>query len=86
MHFGIICGTLAAFAASVFAGGYEACMSDADAQQVVTNFQTLIAAYSDELAEAALTVDFIDYSDSVNELINEGCSGPQAVSSILDAC
>ena len=57
-----------------------ACMSSSDAQQVATNFKDLIADYSDALAESSLTTDFTDYSDSVNELINSGCSGPQAVS------
>ena len=57
-----------------------ACMSDADAQQVATNFKNLIADYSDALADSSLTTDFTDYSDSVNELINSGCTGPQAVS------
>ena len=57
-----------------------ACMSDSDAQQVATNFKDLITDYSDALAESSLTTDFTDYSDSVNELINSGCSGPQTVS------
>ena len=56
------------------------CMSSSDAQQVATNFKDLIATYSDALADSSLTVNFHDYSDSVNELINSGCSGPQAVS------
>lgn len=50
------------------------CMSDAAATTVANNFQTLIAAYSDELANATLTEDFVDYSDSVGELINGGCT------------
>lgn len=81
------------FAASVFAGPEvslgkrlakraPACMSDADAQQVATNFKELIANYSDELADASMTTDFTDYSDSVNELINSGCTGPQTVSQL----
>lgn len=59
--------------------GGPACMNDKQAQQVATNFKDLIAAYSDELADAALTEDFTDYSDSVTELINSGCTGPQPV-------
>ena len=56
------------------------CMSDDDAQQVATNFKDLIANYSDDLADAAMTTDFSDYSDSVNELINGGCpDGPATV-------
>jgi len=57
------------------------CMSSSDAQQVATNFKNLIADYSDELADSSLTKNFHDYSDSVNELINSGCSGPQALGS-----
>lgn len=56
------------------------CMSSSDAQGVATNFKNLIAEYSDSLAKSSLTANFHDYSDSVNELINSGCSGPQAVS------
>lgn len=48
----------------------EACMTDADAQQVVTNYANLIRAYTDELAVAALTPDFTDHSESVNSLID----------------
>lgn len=48
-------------------------MTSTDAQGVATNFKNLIAAYSETLANASLTVDFVDYSDSVIELINNGC-------------
>lgn len=58
------------------------CMNGEDARQVALNFQTLITNYTDELADMSLTKDFVDYSDSVSELINNGCSGPQAVSSL----
>lgn len=50
------------------------CMSDSDAKKVANNFQTLIASYSDAFADQTLTKDFVDYSDSVNELINGGCT------------
>ncbi|KAM0723803.1 hypothetical protein Q7P37_000793 [Cladosporium fusiforme] len=57
--------------------GYKAprdsCLSDNAAQKVADNFKALIATYSDSLADQVLTVDFTDYSDSVNELINGGC-------------
>ncbi|EMF17684.1 uncharacterized protein SEPMUDRAFT_35932 [Sphaerulina musiva SO2202] len=49
------------------------CMTSTDAQGVATNFKNLIAAYSETLANSSLTVDFVDYSDSVIELINNGC-------------
>jgi len=60
----------------------DTCMTYDQATVVANNFQTLIAAYSDALAEQVLTVDFQDYSDSVTELINSGCTGPQALGSV----
>jgi hypothetical protein len=54
-------------------------MSDAAAQKVANNFQTLIASYSDSFADETLTEDFVDYSDSVIELINGACSNNQNV-------
>lgn len=68
---------ITALAAGAFAT--SACMNDKAAQQVATNFKDLIAEYSDQLADDALTTDFIDYSDSVIELINGGCTGPVEV-------
>lgn len=53
------------------------CIDDAGAQKVADNFRSLITNYSNSSAEAYLTKDFTDYSDSVNELMNSGCSdGP----------
>jgi len=63
------------FSSKLFARGNK-CMSDSQAQQVATNFKDLIANYSDALANATVAVDFIDYSASVNTLINSGCTGP----------
>lgn len=51
----------------------SSCMSDAEAQGVADNFRESIANYSDALAEASFTTDFHDYSDSVIELIDNGC-------------
>ena len=59
------------------------CMTDADAQQVVDNYAELIRAYSDELANDALTTDFTDYSESVNSLINTCPQGESTVSTPL---
>lgn len=56
------------------------CMTKEQAQKVADNFKESIAAYSDELADRIFTVDFVDYSDSVTELINGGCDGPAVVS------
>lgn len=66
---------------SWYGGRSSTCMSGDEAQGVATNFKNLIAAYSDTLANSVLTVDFVDYSDSVIELINNGCpNSPVAVS------
>jgi hypothetical protein len=61
---------------------WETCLDEASANQVAGNFAGLISNYSDELANASLAEDFTDYSDSVIELINSGCTGPVPVSSI----
>lgn len=87
--FSTILAATSVFAATVFGasnvaarnhGRDKSCMSDADAQQVATNFGHLLDNYSDTLANESLTVDYTDYSDSVIELINSGCTGPVAVS------
>jgi hypothetical protein len=54
-------------------------MSDSDASTVANNFKTLIASYSDAFADQTLTVDFVDYSDSVIELINGACTVDQNI-------
>ena len=54
------------------------CMTDADAQYVADNYGTLIEAYSDALANKALTTDFTDYSEGVNTLINTCPQGASA--------
>lgn len=56
----------------------ETCIDDDGAQRVANNFRTLITDYSNATAAQVLSPDFTDYSDSVNELINNGCpDGPQ---------
>lgn len=54
----------------------DTCMTYDQATVVGNNFKTLIAAYSDELANSVLASDFQDYSDSVITLIDSGCTGP----------
>lgn len=52
-------------------------MTDAEANRVANNFKTLISDYSNATAERVLCTSFSDYSDSVIELINNGCpNGP----------
>jgi len=60
----------------------DTCMTYDQAAKVANNFQTLIANYSDALADATLTVDFQDYSDSVTTLIDSGCTSPQPLGSV----
>ena len=58
------------------------CMTYDQASTVANNFASLISAYSNASANAYLTANFEDYSDSVSELINSGCpNGPATVSS-----
>ena len=54
----------------------DTCMTYDQATVVANNFKTLIASYSDDLADQVLAVDFTDYSDSVTSLINSGCTSP----------
>ncbi|KAF2859724.1 hypothetical protein K470DRAFT_258575 [Piedraia hortae CBS 480.64] len=63
-------------------GCKDPCMSYREASRVANNFQTLIANYSDALADRVLTVDFNDWSDSVTTLIDSGCSSPQPLGSV----
>ena len=59
---------------------FPSCMSSSAAQQVASNFQALIdQPFSTSLAKAALTPNFHDYSDSVIELINKGCTTPKTL-------
>lgn len=53
------------------------CMTDDEALHVANNFKELISAYTNATAERVLCTSFSDYSDSVIELINNGCAnGP----------
>jgi len=56
------------------------CMTTSNAVKVAQNFRSLIHdEFNTTLAQTALTKDFVDYSDSVIELINSGCTGPVAL-------
>jgi hypothetical protein len=48
----------------------ENCMDDDQANQVADNFKQLISAYTKSAADAYLTSDVHDYSDSVSTLIS----------------
>lgn len=57
------------------------CLSDADAQQVATNYANLIQLVSgwEDIANAALSEQFTDYSESVNTLIDSCPQGSKAL-------
>lgn len=55
------------------------CVTDEDADSIATVFQLLIQEYSDELALAALTEDFVDWSSAVNILMNGGAQFPKNI-------
>lgn len=53
------------------------CMSEQDALIVAVNFQQLIQGYTKEMALAALTEDFVDYSSAVSIIVNKGAAEPK---------
>lgn len=55
------------------------CMTFNEASVVAENFRQSIVNYSNASAEANFATDFVDYSSSVNTLIDGGCTGPQDV-------
>ncbi|KAL5372254.1 hypothetical protein DPSP01_013650 [Paraphaeosphaeria sporulosa] len=58
------------------------CLTEDAATQVANNFRSTIAAYTPELAARVFAVDFLDYSDGVNMLMNNGCpNGPKPLGS-----
>jgi hypothetical protein len=59
-------------------GPESQCMTAAEADQVATAWGTLIASYNEALADAVLTTNFTDYSESVNTLINSCPQGDAA--------
>jgi len=75
---GFILATLSLFSLGAVAAPAAACMTKKDASRVAGNFRALIHdTFNTTLAKTAMTTDFTDYSDSVNELINNGCpNGP----------
>jgi len=56
-----------------------ACLLESDANTLATNFGLLVSNYSQKLANETLAVDFTDYSESVNSLIDNGGTAPQAL-------
>ena len=59
------------------------CLTDTSARRVAENFRSTVADYSPELADRVFSVNFTDYADSVNELMNNGCpNGPKPLGSV----
>ncbi|KAK5132198.1 hypothetical protein LTR08_009322 [Meristemomyces frigidus] len=74
MHFSTLTSaTLLALASLATA---NPCLTYNDANTLATNFGKLISAYSNKLANQTLTPGFVDYSESVNSLIDNGGTGP----------
>jgi hypothetical protein len=76
-----------AFAATLLAGSAVAgsswakprdafCLCDSDADVIANDFAQLISNFSEEFAEKVLAEDFVDQSDSVNTLIDNGTTSP----------
>lgn len=62
--------------------GIAACIDNNDASQIANAFADLIRLpFNTTLAKNFMTTNFHDYSDSVIELIDSGCSGPVALGS-----
>lgn len=60
-------------------GHHGQCLNDDQAKQIADTWGALIQNYSDELADATLTQNFTDYSESVNTLINSCPQGDAAI-------
>ncbi|KAK5125785.1 hypothetical protein LTR85_012061 [Meristemomyces frigidus] len=69
---------LVALAALAFPS-VNACLTYHDASTLATNFGLLVSSYSQKLANETLAPDFIDYSESVNTLIDGGGDAPVAL-------
>lgn len=70
---------LVAMAALALPSVNAQCLTSNAANTLATNFGTLVSAYSQKLANQTLTADFIDYSESVNTLIDGGGDAPVAL-------
>jgi hypothetical protein len=55
------------------------CMTYDQASVVANNFRESIVNYSNASTIEHFAVDFVDYSSSVNTLIDSGCTSPQPV-------
>ncbi|KAF2439321.1 hypothetical protein P171DRAFT_421809 [Karstenula rhodostoma CBS 690.94] len=58
------------------------CLTEDTANRVANNFRSTISDYSNATAARVFSEKLLDYSDSVNELMNNGCpNGPKPLGS-----
>ena len=55
------------------------CLTSYDANTLSTNFGRIVTTYSEKLANQTLAPNFLDYSESVNSLIDNGGTAPVAL-------
>ena len=75
MHFPILSTITFAFATFAVLTS-AACIQDQEASKLATAFGTLISAWNGTLADIIIAPNFVDYSESINSLKNNGCSTP----------
>ncbi|KAK3675350.1 hypothetical protein LTR78_004860 [Recurvomyces mirabilis] len=67
---------ISVLATTVLSTASAQCLLQSDANTLATNFGKLVSNYSEALANKTLAPDFIDYSESVNTLIDNGGDTP----------
>ncbi len=55
------------------------CLSQSDVNTLTTHFGDLVSAYSQRLANQTLTVNFVDYSESIITLMDSAGTTPKAL-------
>ncbi len=55
------------------------CLSQSDVNTLTTHFGDLVSAYSQKLANQTLTVNFVDYSESIVTLMDSAGTTPKAL-------
>ncbi|KAK0269899.1 hypothetical protein LTR35_014576 [Friedmanniomyces endolithicus] len=55
------------------------CLSQSDVNTLSTHFGDLVSAYSQKLANQTLTVNFVDYSESIITLMDSAGTTPKAL-------
>ncbi|KAK0252607.1 hypothetical protein LTS09_012280 [Friedmanniomyces endolithicus] len=55
------------------------CLSQSDVNTLTTHFGDLVSAYSQKLANQTLTVNFVDYSESIITLMDSAGTTPKAL-------